>query len=179
LPNLTIYVRDDDMPYFEQAKKLDPNVALSQVITQALKEYLKQKEEEGFQTITLEIGNELSNSEGVIYGTYRKVRYTGRLITKSVSSNKEKFYYDSVYDWFLYMTPKEGWVAVRENWYKNENEFDFAVNPLLLDREFWTAKSFDELKSLKDPKNELDNLVPISLLNHAEEIDDFIEDLDI
>jgi hypothetical protein len=179
MPNLTIYVRDDDLPFFEQAKKQDPNMALSQVITQALKEYLQLKEEEGFHTITQEIGKELTLTKGFVYGTYQKIRFTGRLVARHINSNKEKMFYDSAFDWYLYVTPKEGWVAIRECWYKNDDYIESQVNFMLFDREYWIAKSFDELKSLKDPDSEQRNLLPKKLLDLAENKDDFVQVLDI
>lgn len=179
LPNLTIYVRDDDLPFFEQAKKLDPNMALSQVITSALKEFLQSKEEEGFRTITLEMGNELTMTKGFVYGTYQKIRFTGRLVTRHLNSNKEKMFYDSAFDWYLYVTPKEGWVAIRERWYKNDDYIESQVNFMLFDREYWTAKSFDELKLLKDPEDGQRMLLPPKLLELAGNKNDFVQELDI
>lgn len=179
MPNLTIYVRDDDLPFFEQAKKLDPNMALSQVITQALKEHLQSKEEEGFHPIILEIGKELTLSKGFVYGTYQKIRFNGRLVARRMNSDKEKMFYDSSFDWHLYVTPKEGWVVIRERWYKNYDYIESQITFMLFDREYWVAKSFEELKLLKDPKDEGNPLIPPKLLELAENKNDFIQELDI
>lgn len=178
MPNMTIYIREDDMPIYEQAKKLDQKISLSQVLTQSLKEYIQRKEEGGFLTITIEIGNELTLSNGGTFGSYRKIRFTGRLLAVNVSPTRDKLAYDMVFDWYIYKSINGGWLVLREKWYKNDG-IDFSYNPLFFDREYWTAKSLEELKELKDPENNEKALIPSKLFEQIQEDRDFVEDLDI
>lgn len=75
MPNKTIYVRDEDLPIFEQAEELGGD-SLSAVIAEALRRFVdvKRAEAQGMKEITLEVGR--VNTRGG--DDTRKIRFVGR-----------------------------------------------------------------------------------------------------
>lgn len=75
MPNKTIYVSDNDAPLFEEAKEI-AGVALSSVITQALKEFIsrQKKKAKGMQEVKVHVGSAKTEREqrfiGMIAGDW-------------------------------------------------------------------------------------------------------------
>lgn len=115
MPNLTIYVREDDMELFDRARKQTDEKSLSQVITKAIREYLERKqklgvfdETEGMKEIVLKVNNFLS----------RKVMFIGKHIyTPSPEHCPDGESIDQ--DWFGFKR-EEDWneEQVAEGWNK-------------------------------------------------------------
>lgn len=80
MPNKTIYVRDEDLPVFEEAEKLGGD-SLSAVIAQAVKRFVqvKRAEQQGMQEYTLSVGVLRSQGDD----DTRKVRFVGRLLAEA------------------------------------------------------------------------------------------------
>jgi hypothetical protein len=148
MPNLTIYVREEDLPVFERAKEMarsDPEArGLSQMIADALKERLADHGQ--FRPVVLLIGEDLSEDNHGTYGTYRQVRFMGRLIAQS------RQWRDDVTapadGWLFYATPK-GWIViVREHQWIDT--MDLQVGLVSVSRRYWKVANVEELRSLKD-----------------------------
>jgi hypothetical protein len=80
MPNKTIYVREEDLPVFEEAEKLGGD-SLSAVIAQAVKRFVQVKRAElfGMQEYTLSVGVLRSQGDD----DTRKVRFVGRLLAEA------------------------------------------------------------------------------------------------
>lgn len=168
----TIYIRDEDIPLFERAQEITKE-SLSWVLSEALRDYVRkiETEQQGFTTITIKIGKDLTPSGS---GTYRKIRFIGRLVAERKTTLQDRIRYVGGDDWELYRTLKGGWVVIRERW-----ESDYEQTMFYTTREYWTAKTEEELRLLNDENGEPlvpSDLIEIGLQNTGY---DLIEELDI
>jgi len=128
MPNKTIYVREEDLPVFEEAEKLGGN-SLSAVIAQAVKRFVQVKRAEsgGMEEYTLTAGT--LRTEGA--DDIKQVRFVGRKLaeadvyTGQTSDRRDR---GTVYQ--IYQT-KAGKVLVwwkRWSCWEGENDYaDYAV----------------------------------------------------
>ncbi len=81
MPQKMIYIKDEDLPIFEQAEELGGD-SLSAVIAEALKRFVaaKQAEAQGMEEFTLEAG--IIRPAGQGDDDLRKVRFVGRLLAE-------------------------------------------------------------------------------------------------
>lgn len=169
-----IYIRKEDIELFDKAQELSDD-SLSGILAEALKDYVAKLEggHQGFEVLTFKIGKDLTPSGS---GTYRKIRFTGKKIVESKTTLGDRIKYDGGTDWELYLTPNQGWVAIRENWETEHNPIEGV--PYYITRDFWIASTLEELQSLKDGDFPL---IQPELINIAKESSQkgFIEYLDI
>lgn len=170
MPKMTIYVRDEDTLLFEKAKLLDNEGSLSAVLAQALRDYLTKIEvlTDGFQPIELKIGYGLRRDGS---GTFRIIRFTGKLAAKSIQENKS-FAFSQYYNWYVYSTQKGGWVVLREEC----NLDDSFIPQYEATTKYWTARTVEELEQLA---NIDDPGVPKELIGLAKDAIGTVQDLDI
>ncbi len=137
MPNKTIYVREEDLPVFEEAEKLGGD-SLSAVIAQAVKRFVQVKRAElfGMQEYTLSVGVLRSQGDD----DTRKVRFVGRLLaeaevlTGQTSDRKDRGKYFRIYQ------TKAGKVLV---WWRNWTRWD-GENDLLDYAVFDTLPGYDD-----------------------------------
>lgn len=178
-----IYIREEDVQIFEEAQRM-ASESLSTVIAQALKSYVTDYHlrEQGFSPLVLTIGKRLPD-KGAQH--YRKIRFTGRLVSGQPVAAQDDIWrrFESGSRWQLYITPKQGWVAVREAWEHNAEQpipdYEDLYSDCFWTRDFWTASSIDELRALKDDQGEV--LIPTPVIEEGlQNVGvDFIEELDI
>jgi EXLDI family protein len=169
MPNKTIYVSENDVSLFEEAKTI-AGEALSSVISRALREYVtrNKKRAEGMKEISLSVGTPGAESEK---------RFTGKLIDNwnGFSTDKQWLMKAGIYrtqkgNWVIYLTTE-------------------AKASLLLDKRAW-KRSGDYLvdsrksemvvgKELKDFTKKIPQTLLDTLKNLIEKDEKPIEYLDI
>ena len=122
MPNKTIYVREEDLPVFEEAERLGGD-SLSGIIAEALRRFVDVKRAElfGMQEYTLPVGVLRSQGDDDV----RTVRFVGRLLaeaeefTGQTSDRKDRGTYYRVYQ------TKAGKILIWwKNWSRWEGEND-------------------------------------------------------
>jgi len=128
MPNKTIYVRDEDLQFFEEAEKLGGD-SLSAVIAEAVRRFVdaKQAEAQGMKEVTLPVGVLRSQGDD----DTRKVRFDGRLLSSAeIFTGQTSDGRDRGTDYRIYQT-KAGKILVWwQRWTRWENEndlLDYAV----------------------------------------------------
>lgn len=128
MPNKTIYVRDEDLPIFEQAEELGGD-SLSAVIAEAVKRFVSAEKAKaaGFEQFTLEVGQ--VNSRGA--DDVRKIRFVGRkLAGQTAYTGQTSSQDDRGTDYRVYQT-KAGKIIVHwrhwSRWDGEGSSADYAV----------------------------------------------------
>ncbi len=127
MPNKTIYVSDDDLTLFEEAKNL-AGEALSSVISRSLKEYVarNRKHTKGMKEISVEVGTHRAE---------REQHFVGQEITtwQGFSNDKEWYMKATIYktqknNWAVYLTHvcKASLLLDKRKW---KESGDYLINP--------------------------------------------------
>jgi EXLDI family protein len=127
MPNKTIYVSENDVSLFEEAKNI-AGEALSSVISRALKEYVvrNKNKAKGTQEIAVEVGSQKAE---------REQRFIGREVTtwQGFSDDKEWYLKATIYqtqknNWAVYLTHicKASLLLNKKQW---KESGDYLINP--------------------------------------------------
>lgn len=101
MPNKTIYVSENDVPLFDEAKDI-AGEALSSVISRALREYVarNKKKAQGMKEISVKVGS---------YNSQREQRFIGEEIGKWSGFSDDKVW---LMDAKIYQTQKGNWAIL-------------------------------------------------------------------
>ena len=162
MANKTIYVREEDLPVFEEAEKLGGD-SLSSIIAEALRRFVavKRAEVQGMQEYTLSVG--VLRSQGA---DTRKVRFVGRMLSSAeVFTGQTSSRDDRGTDYKIYQT-KAGKILIWwQRWSRYEGESDLLDYVVLS-----TLPGYDEEISGKVHGEHLPpETLPGSLLQEAAE----------
>lgn len=169
MPNKTIYVSENDVPLFEEAKHI-AGEALSSVISRALREFVARHQEKahGMKEISVKIGR---------HSSQREQRFVGQEVGKWSGFSDDKVWW---LDAKIYRTQKENWAILLHQ----------ATKATLLTNPKEWKKSGDYLentagtelivgKNLGELKNKLPQSLYSTLKDIAEGYEHPVEYLDI
>jgi len=128
MPNKTIYVREEDLPVFEEAEKLGGD-SLSSVIAEALRRFVdvKRAEQQGMKECNLTVGILHAQGDDDI----RTIRFVGRLLAEAtVYSGQTSDRKDRGTDYRVYQTMAGKVLVWWRRWscWEGENDYaDYAV----------------------------------------------------
>lgn len=169
MPNKTIYVSDEDLPLFDEAKTI-AGEALSSVIARALKEYVGRNREKakGMKEIILKVGSH--NSE-------REQRFTGQEVGKWSGFSDDKVW---LMDAKIFRTQKGNWAILLSH----STKATLLTNPdaWRKNAEYLENTTKSELivgQNLNQLKEKLPNLLYATLEDIAKKYETPVEYLDI
>ena len=177
MPNKTIYVREEDLPVFEEAEKLGGD-SLSGIIAEALRRFVAVKRAEmfGMQEYTLPAG--VLRSQGA---DTRKVRFVGRLLAEAeVLTGQTSSQDDRGTDYRVYQT-KAGKIIVHwRRWSRWDGEGSSADYAVLDQLPGHGAEIYGQIRDDDDYIEPYPEKLPGSLLQDAaealgQELVEFIE----
>jgi len=178
VPNKTIYVRDEDLPIFEQAEELGGD-SLSAVIAEAVKRFVSAEKAKaaGFEQFTLEVGR--VNSRGA--DDVRKIRFVGRkLAGQTAYTGQTSSQDDRGTDYQIYQT-KAGKIIVHwESWSRWDGEGSSADYAVLDQLPGHGSEIYGQIRDDDDYIEPYPEKLPGSLLQDAaealgQELVEFIE----
>lgn len=143
MPNKTIYVSEEDISLFEEAKNI-AGEGLSSVISKALKEFVSRskKRQDGVREISVMVGPKSSE---------REQRFLGKEVGKWTGFDNGKEWYLSAK---IYITQKNNWAVYltticraslltdKKSWKENG---EYLINPKK--SELLVAKTFNDLQT--------------------------------
>ena len=128
MPNKTIYVREEDLPVFEEAERLGGD-SLSSIIAEALRRFVDVKRAElfGMREHALPVGVLRSQGDDDV----RTVRFIGRLLAEAdVYHGQTSDRKDRGTDYRVYQTKAgkiRGWGEKGSRWERENDTADYAV----------------------------------------------------